>query len=100
MSRSISGLLINWEQDSKGASSHVYVRFIRSGLRPAGVFFFQGPRQNPDGPEKAWKSFENILPQMLGIIVLIGILLAILSPETISSLIGAQSGWIGIVVSA
>jgi len=37
---------------------------------------------------------------MLGIIVLIGILLAILSPETISSLIGAQSGWIGIVVSA
>jgi len=46
---------------------------------------------------KAWKSFENILPQFLAILMIIGILLAALSPETISRLIGRQSGWLGMV---
>lgn len=50
--------------------------------------------------KKAWKSFENILPQFLSILVLIGILLSILSPETISKLIGQQSGWLGMIVAA
>jgi uncharacterized membrane protein YraQ (UPF0718 family) len=50
--------------------------------------------------KKAWKAFENILPQMLGVLTLIGLMLAILSPETISSLIGKQSGWIGIAIAA
>ena len=50
--------------------------------------------------KKAWKSFENILPQMLGILMLIGLMLAILSPETISSVLGKQSGWLGIAIAA
>lgn len=50
--------------------------------------------------KKAWKSFENILPQFLSILIIIGIMLAVLSPETISKLIGQQSGWIGMVISA
>ncbi len=49
---------------------------------------------------KAWKSFENILPQFTGIIVLIGIMLAVLTPEQISSFLGQSSGWIGILVAA
>lgn len=49
---------------------------------------------------KAWRSFENILPQFLGIIILIGIMLAILSPKTISDLLGKQSGWIGMILAA
>ncbi|MCY9662709.1 hypothetical protein P5G65_22405 [Paenibacillus chondroitinus] len=39
---------------------------------------------------KAWKSFENILPQLLGIIFIMGILLSILHPETISHFIGKE----------
>ncbi len=47
--------------------------------------------------KKAWKSFENILPQFLAILIIIGIALAILSPETITNLLGTQSGIWGIL---
>jgi len=50
--------------------------------------------------KKAWKSFENILPQFLAILIIIGITLTVLSPETISKLIGDQSGWLGMLMAA
>lgn len=50
--------------------------------------------------KKAWKAFENILPQFLGVIILVGILLGIFNAEIISSLIGGQSGWLGVIISA
>lgn len=50
--------------------------------------------------KKAWKSFENILPQFLSILIIIGIMLAVLSAETISKLIGQQSGWFGMVIAS
>lgn len=49
---------------------------------------------------KAWKSFENILPQLLSVLIIIGIMLSVLSPETISKLIGKQSGWPGMIVAS
>ena len=49
---------------------------------------------------KAWKSFENILPQMLGMIAFIGIIIAFLSPEVISRIIGNSSGWFGVVTAS
>lgn len=48
----------------------------------------------------AFKSFENIMPQFLGIIILVGILLAFLNPETISKLIGGNSGFLGVILSS
>ncbi|MDF2558478.1 MAG: hypothetical protein K0R71_2306 [Bacillales bacterium] len=50
--------------------------------------------------KKAWKSFESILPQILSIILLIGMLLAILTPEQISMYLGNDSGWIGVLIAA
>lgn len=50
--------------------------------------------------KKAWKSFENILPQFLSILVLIGIMLAVLDRETITRLLGAESGAAGMAVAA
>lgn len=50
--------------------------------------------------KKAWKSFENILPQFLGILVLIGIMLAYLDTGTISKIVGNQSGWWGVIIAA
>ncbi len=50
--------------------------------------------------KKSCKSLENILPQFLTILVIIGIALAILTPEQISSLVGRESGWIGVLVAA
>jgi uncharacterized membrane protein YraQ (UPF0718 family) len=49
---------------------------------------------------KALKSFENILPQMLGMISSIGIILAFLSPEVISKIIGGSSNWYGVIIAA
>jgi uncharacterized membrane protein YraQ (UPF0718 family) len=50
--------------------------------------------------KKAWRSLDNILPQFLSIILIIGIMLAVLSPQDISRLIGKQSGWIGMMIAA
>lgn len=50
--------------------------------------------------KKAWKAFENILPQFLGIILLIGMVLAVLNPEAIATLIGGKSGGRGMVLAA
>lgn len=49
---------------------------------------------------KAWKAFENILPQFLVVILLVGVLLTIMNPETILRIIGADSGWLGVVLAA
>ncbi|WP_207635887.1 permease [Acetobacterium woodii] len=49
--------------------------------------------------KKALKAFENILPQFLGIILLIGVILSILSPQQISQLIGTNSGWWGVLIA-
>ncbi|WP_461613130.1 permease [Clostridium sp. Marseille-QA1073] len=46
------------------------------------------------------QSFENIMPQFLGIIFVVGIILTILSPENISSIIGEESGALGVITAA
>lgn len=49
---------------------------------------------------KGWKSIENILPQFLGIILVVGITLAVLKPEMISNIVGNNSGILGVIFSA
>ncbi|MBS3972628.1 MAG: permease [Erysipelotrichia bacterium] len=49
---------------------------------------------------KAWKGFEGMLPQILTIILVIGIIIAVLSPEQIASIMGEQSGWWGIMLAS
>lgn len=50
--------------------------------------------------KKAWKAFENILPQFLSILIIIGFMLAILTPEQISKLLGSESGWLGVLFAS
>lgn len=64
------------------------------------ISFVRDKKKTREALKKAWKSFENILPQLLFILVIIGILLAVLSPSTISKVIGQQSGWLGIVIAS
>ncbi len=49
---------------------------------------------------KAWRSFENILPQLLVVLLLVGSALALLDSQMILSLIGSQSGWAGVAAAA
>ena len=46
------------------------------------------------------KTFENIMPQFLSIVIIIAITLAILKPEIISKLIGKDSGVFGVFLSS
>lgn len=50
--------------------------------------------------KKAWKAFENIMPQFLGILLIIGMTLAIVSPEMISKVLGRESGFVGMLAAA
>jgi len=47
---------------------------------------------------KAWRSFENILPLLLGIVLLLGMVLAVLDPELIIKYIGEDSGFMGTAI--
>lgn len=48
----------------------------------------------------AFKSIENIMPQFISIIIIVGIILSILDTNTISSIIGKDSGFLGTLFSA
>ena len=64
------------------------------------ISFIKNKKKTQMALKKSWKALENILPQFLSILLIIGITLAILSPQAINSLIGHQSGWIGMWVAA
>ena len=65
-----------------------------------GISFFKDKKKTRMALKKAWKSLENILPQFLSILIIIGLALAILSPETIKNLLGTNSGIWGVLGAA
>lgn len=62
--------------------------------------YYKDKQKTKESLIKAWKSFENILPQMLGIVATVGIIIAFLNPQTIGRIIGDSSGWLGILLAA
>lgn len=64
------------------------------------VSFFKDKEKTKRALINGIKSFENIMPQFLSILVIIGIGLTILKPETISKLIGNDSGVFGVMLSS
>ncbi len=64
------------------------------------VSYFQNKGKTKQALKKAWMSLANILPQMLGILTTVGIIIALLNPEVISKIIGGSSGYIGVALAA
>lgn len=64
------------------------------------ISYFKDKKKTKQALKKAWKAFENILPQLFGVLMLVGILLAGFNAEFISKIIGSQSGWVGVILSA
>lgn len=62
--------------------------------------FFKDKKKTKMSLKKAWKAFENILPEFLVVLLLVGVLLAVLNPEAISKIIGSDSGWFGVTIAA
>ncbi|AMJ41076.1 permease [Anaerotignum propionicum] len=63
------------------------------------ISFVKDKKKSMLALKKAWKSFENILPQVLSLLVIVGILLAVVNTDVISQLIGENSGWFGVVLA-
>lgn len=49
--------------------------------------------------KKSWKSFEAMMPQLMAIIMIIGLTLSWLNPELISRVIGGESGLVGMIIA-
>ncbi|MFZ5351648.1 MAG: permease [Bacillota bacterium] len=64
------------------------------------ISYLKDKKKTKQAIKKAWKAFENILPEFLGVIILVGIMLAYIDTEQISKIIGSQSGWIGVAFSS
>ena len=61
--------------------------------------YFNSKEKTRMALKKAWKAFENILPQFLAILLIIGMSLSVISPEMISKLLGSGSGIWGMVLA-
>ena len=62
--------------------------------------FFKDRTKTAAALTKAWRSFENILPSVLTVLILIGFILTLLDAENISKLLGSESGILGLCIAA
>jgi len=64
------------------------------------ISYFKDKKKTKMSLKKAWKAFENILPEFLVVILLVGVLLAVSNPKAIGEVIGSNSGWLGVMFAA
>lgn len=62
--------------------------------------FWKDKKKTRMALKKALKSFENILPPILAVLLLIGLILTVLDAGTISRLLGSESGALGLMIAA
>ena len=65
-----------------------------------GTSYYKDKNRTKKSLKLAWKAFENILPQFLGVIVLVGMMLAVFNAELISKIVGSESGWFGVIIAS
>ena len=65
-----------------------------------GLSVYKSKQNTMQALKKAWKSLENILPQLLAIVMVIGVALSYLTPEQISQFMGAESGFWGVFIAS
>jgi uncharacterized membrane protein YraQ (UPF0718 family) len=62
--------------------------------------FIKDKKKSMAALKKAWKAFENILPQFFVVLVLVAITLSVLDTATISRYLGSGSGIWGILAAS
>lgn len=62
--------------------------------------FFADREKTRSALVKAWKAFNGILPEFVVVIVATGIVLAFLDAQTISRILGSESGLFGVLGAA
>ncbi|MCL6573939.1 MAG: hypothetical protein K6T88_20030 [Bacillus sp. (in: Bacteria)] len=64
-----------------------------------GISFTKDKHKTKAAVISAWKMFRNVLPDLLAIMLFVGLALSLLTPSLISSIIGENSGLLGIIYS-
>lgn len=65
-----------------------------------GISFVKDKKKTLLSLKRAWKMFINVLPQFIAILLLVGLLLTVVTPETIQRVIGAESGFMGMLITS
>jgi uncharacterized membrane protein YraQ (UPF0718 family) len=65
-----------------------------------GLSFSRDAVKSKQALNKAWQSLWGILPDFLGVLGLVGLVLTLLPPQFISGLLGKASGALGMVLAA
>lgn len=65
-----------------------------------GISFVKDKKKTALSLKRAWKMFINVLPQFAAILLLAGLLLVVVTPETIRQVIGAESGFAGMLITS
>ena len=73
--------------------------FYIAAIVALSISFVKDKKKSMLALKKAWKSFENILPRVLSLLIIVGILLAIVNTDVISQLFGENSGWFGVILA-
>lgn len=64
------------------------------------LLYSKDKRKTCSALKNGFRSFENILPLFLSLLLIIGMILSIVTPEIISALLGSQSGFKGTIFAA
>lgn len=64
-----------------------------------GISFTKDKHKTKAALLSSWKMFRNVLPDLLAIMLFVGLALSLLTPSLISSIIGENSGLLGIIYS-
>ena len=65
-----------------------------------GISYFKDKRKTILSLKRAWRMFINVLPQFAAILLLVGYLLAVVTPDTMRRIIGAESGFPGMLITS
>ncbi len=64
------------------------------------ISFVKSKKKTLQSLKRALKMFIKVLPQFVAILLLVGLSLAVISPETIQHVIGTESGFLGMLICA
>ena len=64
------------------------------------ISFFKDRKKTVLSLKRSWKMFVTVLPQFIAILLIVGLLLAVLTPEIIQHIIGSESGFLGMLITS
>ena len=65
-----------------------------------GISFFKDKKKTVLSLKRTWNIFINVLPQFIAILLFVGLLLALITPEIIQRIIGKESGLLGMLITS